>query len=510
MVTALDRRQFLAATSGLLLGRGLAQSSGRRAAAIGDDVPTLAPERWRDLAAALRGSLLLPGDPGFLPAARPWNLRFASILPAGIARCANAGDIRTCLLWAQTNGVGLVARSGGHSYAGYSTTTGLMIDLSRMNELAYDAGSGLARLGGGARNADVYAALRPVSRALTHGRCERVGVAGLALGGGIGFNQRLHGLTCDQLVETEIVTASGEFLRCNERENADLFWACRGGGGGNFGVNTALTFQTFPVDTVTVYQITWTTNLDALLPAALDLLAGAPDRLGCKLSVVNAGASISLEFLGQLVGAPTELRARFGPLYRLASPSEEIVQVLPYWDGQDFLSEEGAPEFSHERSRYILRPLSPEGARAVLEFLHRWPGTRGSAVWKIFLAGGAVAAVPAETTAFVHRAALMISSIELDWTEDDSVGTVAHNEAWLAEFHGSMAAFTSDESYQNFIDEAQNDYLHAYYGANLERLVEVKRRHDPRNVFSFPQSIPLSLGATSPRDRSQRSRPARR
>ena len=117
-----------------------------------------------------------------------------------------------------------------------------------MNEVGIPDGDGRVRMGGGARNANVYAGLRPVSRAITHGRCMAVGVAGLVLGGGIGFSQRRRGLTCDQLTETEIITAAGERLLCNERENADLFWACRGGGGGNFGVNVSFTFQAFPVD----------------------------------------------------------------------------------------------------------------------------------------------------------------------------------------------------------------------------------------------------------------------
>jgi FAD/FMN-containing dehydrogenase len=155
-------------------------------------------------------------------------LRFAARLPAGIARCASPEDVRTCLHWARSNDVPLAIRSGGHSYAGFSTTSGLMIDVSLMNEVGGLDASGRVRLSGGARNANVYAALRPLGRAITHGRCKGVGVAGLVLGGGIGFSQRLRGLACDQLMETEIVIASGELLRCNAVENADLFWACRG------------------------------------------------------------------------------------------------------------------------------------------------------------------------------------------------------------------------------------------------------------------------------------------
>ena len=380
MSFALDRRAFLKATSGALLG--FAHLPGR-AAAETSTAASSAP--WNQLARSLQGSLLKKDAPDFARIASPWNLHFASRIPAGIARCTSPEDVRACLLWARSNGVPLAIRSGGHSYAGFSTTSGLMIDVSLMNGVGDVHPAGRVRMGGGARNANVYSALRPLNRALTHGRCNGVGVAGLVLGGGIGFSQRLRGLTCDQLIETEIVLPSGELLRCNEAENADLFWACRGGGGGNFGVNTSLTFLTFPVDVVTVFRLAWTAGLDELLPAALALLPTAPDRLGCKL-FVEAGKDEQLELVGQLVGTEGELTSLLAPLYRIATPNEEAVRALPYWDSQELLSEEGPPEYSHERSRYIFRPLPPEGARTILDFVRRWPGTHNGAQWKIFLA----------------------------------------------------------------------------------------------------------------------------
>ena len=150
-----------------------------------------------------------------------------------------------------------------------------------------------------------------------------VGIAGLVLGGGIGFSQRRHGLTCDQLIETEIVTAAGELVVCNKDQNPDLFWACRGGGGGTFGVNVSFTFESFPVDVMTVFKLGWTDHLDELLPAALDLLPTTPDRLSCKLS----GTPLELELLGQLVGTEAELRALLAPLYRIGAPGEEIIST---------------------------------------------------------------------------------------------------------------------------------------------------------------------------------------
>jgi hypothetical protein len=235
-----------------------------------------------------------------------------------------------------------------------------------------------------------------------------VGVAGLVLGGGIGFSQRRHGLTCDQMIETEIVTAAGELVVCNKDQNPDLFWACRGGGGGNFGVNVSFTFESFPVDVMTVFKLGWTDHLDELLPAALDLLPTTPDRLGCKLS----GTPLELELLGQLVGTEAELRALLAPLYRIGAPGEEIISTLSYWDAQGILAEDENDQFTHERSRYAFKSIPAEGSRTFLDFLRKWPGSHDSAVWKMFLAGGAVASVAPAATAFVHRKALMLTAVD--------------------------------------------------------------------------------------------------
>jgi FAD/FMN-containing dehydrogenase len=451
------------------------------------------PDALSQLASVLQGGLLRTQTDEFLSLAAPWNLRYLDRLPSAIARCETIQDVQNCLAWVQTYSVPFVARAGGHSYAGYSTTPGLMIDLSSLTSLDFDQTNGQAVVGGGAHNSTLYAALPPFSVAVTHGRCPSVGVGGLTLGGGIGFNMRLHGLLIDQLIETTLVTAAGDVLRCNEQENSDILWACRGGGGGNFGINTSFTFQTYPVTTVTVFDIVWTTDLDSLLPFALNYLSTTPNEFGCKLSVVQDGLMLRMDLLGQLVGTETEVINLLAPLFGLAAPTQQVIQTMEYWDGQGFLSEAGLPEYVHERSRYIFSDMPPEGAATILDFLRRWPGTLAETNWKMFLMGGAVSAVASDATAYVHRQAKMISSIELEWTADDSAATVAINEAWLDEFHSAMEPFTSDQAYQNFIDEDETDFLRAYYGANLERLVQVKRQVDPNNVFQYPQSIPLEL-----------------
>ena len=496
MSSHFNRRQFLRYTSGLAISQLPWLSSCSTWPANPEF--GIQPQDWKDLAKNLSGPLLLPGNRRFDALAAPWNLRYRNVKkPAGIARCRNHQDVQVCLQWAQAHKMPLVARSGGHSYAGYSTTPGLMIELKLMDSVAFDAASGIATVGGGARNLTLYSALPSKHVAVTHGRCSPVGVGGLVLAGGIGFNMRHRGLLIDQLVGTEVVTADGTIHLCKEGKEKDLFWACRGGGGGNFGINTSFTFQTFPVDTVTVFNIRWDSHLDELLPAALDLLPGTTDRLGCKLSVVRKdGDSMNIQLLGQLVGDCCELCRILAPLFNIATPTKKEICKMEYWDAQkNFLGEDGAPEYSHERSRYAFHSMGKAGPRTILDFMRKWPGTKFGTSWKMFLVGGKIASVSDSETAYSHRQATMLTSVELNWKESDSRETVAKNQVWLNRFHEAMTEHTSDQCYQNFIDDSQKDYLHAYYGSNLPRLVGVKRAVDPHNVFHYPQSIPLTLGA---------------
>lgn len=450
------------------------------------------------LANSLGGRLLKPGAAEFAQIARPWNLRYADRLPAAIARCQTVQDIATSLGWAQSNAVPFVIRSGGHSYSGFSTTSGLMIDVSEMRGGTGELVDGRVTVGPGARNITVYDKLEPLSRSLTHGRCANVGVAGLTMGGGIGFNMRLHGLTCDQLVETDLMLANGEVLTLSENQNADLFWAVRGAGAGNFGVHTSMTFQTFPVGNVVAFNIDFSERLGELLETLMGLLTSFPRELGLKFSIVATQASgvnsLRLNLLGQFVGTPSELTDLLAPLTAIATPSRSDIQNVPYWFAQrNLLGEEGAAEFSFERSRYADQPISAQGVQTILERMAAWPGLEGQATWKLFLAGGAISDVAPSATAYVHRRGLGISAIEVEWHNPLPAETVRINREWLDSFHSTMATYTSNQSYQNFIDERQDNFLRAYYGENLERLVEVKRRYDPGNVFTYPQGIPVQL-----------------
>lgn len=492
---ALSRRGLLQATSGLALSAGLSSALLCRADRAGGRT-RLSPSAWADLARGLKGPLLRPGDAGFPAFAQPNNLRYAQE-PGGIARCASVEDIQTALRWVRRNEVPLVARSGGHSYGGYSTTPGLIIDVSLMNQVSVHPEEPRVTVAGGVRGREVFEALERRGAAITHGRCPSVGLAGLVLGGGLGFNTRRHGLTCDQLLETQLVTADGELLTCNETENADLFWACRGAGGGNFGIHTSFTFRTFPVDRVTLFSLEWQSRPEEVLAALDTVLARAPDTLGANLSVgavraASGGTGQTVSLLGQFFGSPAELTELLAPAYAVSAPDPQKtrLQELPYWKAQELLSVEGKPGYYHQRSRFADGPLGARALATLMEWSQRWPGTSGSAAFTMMLTGGAMNRVAPEATAFVHRRSHLLCYIRFTWGAQDAPVLVQRSMDWLSGFDDAMRPFLSGSSYQNFIDPTLPEWERAYYGGNLERLMQIKSQVDPRNTFRFPQSIP--------------------
>lgn len=451
---------------------------------------------WADLAKTLKGSLVMAEDIDFATLNTQYALAYLSEEPQAIALCKSEEDVVACVKWARENKIPIVARSGGHSYAGYSRCTGLIIDLSQMTGINFDPVTNLAVLEGGVHNQQVYDTGRKASVSVSHGRCKGVGVAGLVLGGGIGFNMRKHGLTCDQLISTRIVLANGEIITASANENPEVFWAVRGAGGGNFGIHTQFVMQMFPVTNVTWFRIQWRRELERIFDVFQDVAFDAPPELGVKF-MLNAkngeaekGNDLYIEILGQLAGDESQLRSLLKPVYQVAAPSLETIQNLPYWDAQEFISEDGSPEYAHERTRFSFGKISPEGRDAIFRNLRKWPGTSVDAMWKYFLMGGKIKEVANDATAFPFREATMISGIDLEWLPVDK-NVLEENFKWLDAFHEEMEQYTSPHCFINFIDRRQKNHLKAYYGDHLERLKEMKRRLDPDNIFSNPKSIPV-------------------
>jgi hypothetical protein len=488
-VTArLGRRAFLRGLGGLAGAVALGPLAA--AAAAGK----VSGRDWADLRRRLKGDILRPGDRGFALAARPYNLRYAATLPTAIARCRTAEDVIAALRFARGHDLPLVARSGGHSYAGYSTTTGLLIDLSLMADVAVDPETGIARIGGGLDNGRFHRAMKRAGVATTHGRCPSVGAAGFLLGGGIGLGMRAHGIGADQLVETELITAAGDRVVANARDNPDLFWACRGAGGGNFGINTGFALQTFPVDRITVLRLSWTTKVEAVAAALVAALQAAPEGLGCRVALSpapprkqGAAGDATLGLLGQFTGTPDEAADLLAPALKVATPAASTIENRSYWDGQEFLAEPGRPNCFQERSRFFAA-LTPAFFETTFAWLRRVPAAAKNAGLVLFQAGGRVNEVAPGDTAFVHRGASWLAAINLGWAEKDR-HALASLRAWQDGFYDALVTLTSGGAYQNFADPSLADWQQAYYGANLPRLCAVKAKVDPDFVFRFPQAI---------------------
>lgn len=458
-----------------------------------DDAAKRISERaWRELARRLSGRVLRPGDRHFADIARPQNLRYARVMPAGIARCRNSNDVAQAILWCREHDVTLAPRSGGHSYAGFSTTRGLMIDVGSMDDTNFNPADGTITIGGGARNGDLYKALPPTGMTITHGRCPTVGAAGFLLGGGIGFNMRAHGLGCDQLIATDIVTADGKLQSVSANDN--LFWACCGGGGGNFGINTSFTLKTFPTAPVTVFRMMWNVNSEEIFATLMRVLDAAPSTLGARVSLGaltprqrDEKRDVPVRLLGQLKGTAHELADILAPVP--IGSSTEIFEKS-YWDGQAFLEEPGPPEYYQERSTFLTATLDSNAQATAFDWLRRWPGTSVGADLRFFQTGGKINERPADATAYVHRNNRWLMLVGLNWEAHDPPDLLRQNHEWQDGFYQAMLPYATGGAYQNFTDPSLNDWGRAYYGTNFDKLRQIKAEVDRKMLFNFAQAIP--------------------
>jgi FAD/FMN-containing dehydrogenase len=448
---------------------------------------------WQRLAKAVTGRVRRPGDPGFRAAGAPFNTRFAATTPSGVLSAASVADIQRAVEWSRDTGVRLVARGGGHSYAGHSVTTGLVLDLSALNTVSVDGSTGLVTAAGGARTADLYAAVEPHDIAFPLGNGATVGIAGLTLGGGSAATSRKLGLTADTLVRTTLVTADGRLLTCDADQNPDLFWACRGGGGGNFGINVSLTFQAQPVADVSTCLLLWDgANAPEILAAVQDIMYAAPDELSLRLGVSAAtGSGTMVSAVGLHLGPAAELRDLLAPALAAARPAREDIADRTFWEAQQYLLHETSAEAFAVRTGFATAPLPPEAVATVLTALDRRPGSHNpdGCGLALYTWGGAINRVPPTATAFVHREAQYLVGLDTSWTDRDTPATVEANLRWLSDLRDALTPYLSPGAYQNFIDPDLTDWRSAYYGVNYPRLVDIKKQVDPDGFFSFAQAI---------------------
>jgi FAD/FMN-containing dehydrogenase len=484
----MDRRDFLVGVgaAGFALRRGASASRVARRAA-------------RTFGPPIRGEVIKRGAPKFARAAQVYNERFDRVLPLLIARPLDAADVRDSVRWGVSNRVPLRPRSGGHSYAGYSTLSGgMVLDLRNLRQIRVDTRNRTATIGAGAQLIDVYAALASRGVTMPAGSCPSVGIAGHALGGGMGLAARQFGLTADNLLSAHIVTSDGRVRTANKHTNPGLFWALRGGGGGNFGVVTSLTFRVYALPrSVAGFFVTWPWSRAADALAAWQ--AWAPHARSQLTSIfhLNGGGGVtSVNVSGQYFGPASDLSGLLSPLTAVggasvAAGNYDYLQAQRIWAGCSTVSLTAChtkgtrtggtlPRANFQaKSDYVARPLPAAARQALVHAVETRAHIHGSGAILFDSYGGAINRVAPGATAFVHRNVLFC------------IQYLSYNghPSWLNSIFRQMTPYVTGGAYFNYTDPDLKDWQTAYYGSNYRRLLEVRREVDPHHYFNFPQAI---------------------
>ena len=496
-IDALDRRSLLRLGAGLLVAGYGWELAGRAQGAV--------DPRLKQLQAAIKGPVFARTDPSYERARLEYQQRFDNIYPLAVVQPLSATDVGRIVTWSRTTKVPLAIRSGGHSYAGYSTGKGVVVDLRRLAAVNLNGASGVATIGAGARLVDVESVLAASGRAIPNGSCPTVGVGGLALGGGVGFASRKFGTLADNVVSVSIVTADGKAKTASATKNPDLFWACRGGGGGNFGVVTSFGVATRPAAAVSTFLVTWPwSSASAAIKAWQSFAPHAPDALFAPLYLRTGTTEPAIQSFGQFFGPQAQLVSLIKPLTEIAGAtptfaSSSYLEAQMRWAGcsgktvaQCHLVGEtpggtlGRGNFV-AKSDYFNAPLSSAALDTIAHWLTRpEPAAFGFGSLELDPYGGAINRVDPAETAFVHRNALASAQYLAHWVQPSGQTAAL---TWLRGFHAAMRPYASGFAYQNYMDPDLATWTHAYYGSNYKRLQQVKAAIDPGWLFRFPQGI---------------------
>ncbi len=437
----------------------------------------------------LTGRIVLPGEPQYDTARQEFNT-FFNRFPLVIVFAQETQDVVNAIRWARYWHVPIRIRSGRHSYEGLSVVDdGIVIDVSDMTQVDIDRKAGTVTVQTGIRNSALYDALGAEGLVVPSGICPTPGIGGVALGGGHSILSRPYGLTIDHLIELTMVDANGSVLFANADHNADLFWASRGGGGGNFGICTSYRFRTHRINRVAFAEISW--NLQDLEPVLRTWqeynLPEADERLTSTLGLSSGAQSSSMLMQGVFLGSAKELRHLLRPLLRAGSPLTVTIEEIPWLKAVALIAarQPASPQPFKSVATYIYDPLPADGISIIRHFIDKPPASSVASI--LFQSvGGAVAKVPNEATAYFYRKAQSVMQPWVTWTTPNGVEPGIR---WVEDFRRAMRPFTKGV-YVNTPDLSIKNWPKAYYGNNFERLTQVKAKYDPENVFNFPQSIP--------------------
>ncbi|MEN3222894.1 FAD-binding oxidoreductase [Mycolicibacterium porcinum] len=436
---------------------------------------------WGDLSAAINGQVVLPDNGGeFASAKSVFNTNFNGLTPAAVVTPTSASDVQRAMAFAASHNLKVAARGGGHSYVGASTANGTMVlDLRQLpGDINYDVGTGYVTVTPATGLYAIHQTLAGAGRGIPTGTCPTVGAAGHALGGGLGSQSRHAGLMCDQLVSATVVLPGGTAVRASANENPDLFWALRGGGGGNFGVTTALTFATFPIGDVDVVGLhfplqsfaqvlvgwqNWLRTADRNSWALADTV---PDPQGAHCRILATCPAGSGDSVAAAVVKAVGLQ-----------PAGTENRTLNYLDLVKFLAADNlnpAP-LGYAGGSDVFQSITPAAAQGIAAAFNAFPGGAGRPLVIMHALDGALATVGPGDTAFPWRR----QSALVQWYVETS-GSPAPAANWLATAHQAVAPY-SVGGYVNYLEA--NQPASRYFGANLSRLAATRQKYDPGRIM---------------------------
>ncbi|MGW0771732.1 FAD-binding oxidoreductase [Streptomyces sp. NPDC002676] len=502
----INRRSLLFGAGGAALAATVLPGSARAQASSG--------VCWSQLRRHLQGRLVLPSDADYATAKQLYQVQFDDTAPRAVAYCASAADVAVCLAFAQDNALPIAARSGGHSAGGYSTTPGLVIDVSGLNSVTL--GSDTATIGPGAQLVDVTNTLAPAGLTISGGYCPTVAAGGFLQGGGMGLFTRSIGMASDKVTSAQVVLANGRAVTASPEQHSDLYWALRGGGGGNFGIVTSYTIAPTPLANIAVSSLTWTYD------QALDMLDGWARWLADAPWSIGSGVNITLQdaapgkvptaniFLGSVDTGPgfaaeiDRLLALVGhaPAYRQSFTAPYKSVMMSLYRCADLTADQchrsdtspggqiPRPAFGAWRSRLFSEAMPRDGWSQALAVLDSDRLAGQARQMQISAMGGQVNTVSRTATAYVHRDTLFsvsfLTSNAVAPASDEAKDAAGR---FVDAGFAAIDPYSNGETYQNFIDPRLSDWELSYYAENYPRLMQVKEKYDPHNLFRFKQSI---------------------
>jgi len=431
----------------------------------------------------LTGKVITPSDKEYAVLRLEYNLDINKF-PLAIVYCYDPIDVSNAIKWCRKNHIELRIRTRGHNYEGYSTDTNvLVIDTAFMNKINIDTKHDIVQIQAGANLESIYSKLAKQGYAFNGGTCPSVGISGLALGGGIGLSCRNFGLVTDNLLEIRMANENGLLITANKHVNPGLFWACRGAGGGNFGVVICYTFKIHKVDKITLIQLRWNkVSRESFFALWQCWLETATKKISCFAGFNKESIYLNGFFYGDKSEAE-EILKEFLLLPGLLDDSS--IKYVPFIDAvQAIGSFYGPPNRFKSTGRFVYRTLSKRNIQNLVKYVDDSPGEDNCDI-RLYSLGGEIKKIPSHCSAYYYRNAKYIIGITADWKKDDDAELYKN---WVSEVFKYVKLLTSG-SYVNFPYADLENYGTAYYGQNYCYLKKLKNIYDPDNIFKFQQSI---------------------